>query len=146
MLLGDAAFALMHYLAMFAVIAILVGQLMVCQGALDSDAVRRLSRLDLAYLIAALFAVATGLLRAFLGAKGWSFYSGNPFFWAKVGTFVVIGLLSIPPTLTFARWRKTGVTPYPDETAGVRKFISWQTRLLPLLPVFAVLMARGIGS
>jgi putative membrane protein len=139
-MLRDALFALLHHLAIFAFIAALVAELILCNG------VRRLVILDRAYFIAAILAIATGLLRLFFGAKGWPFYVPNPFFWAKMATFMVIALLSVPSTLAFLRWRKTGVTPYPDETTRVRRYISWQTMLLPLLPLFAVLMARGIGG
>jgi putative membrane protein len=144
-MLSDALFALLHFLAIFAVLAALVSELTLCKGALDGDAVRRLGGIDRAYFVAAMLAVATGLARAFFGAKGWVFYADNPFFWAKVATFIAIALLSVPPTVAFVRWRKTGTTPYPDETARVRRYITWQTMLLPLLPLFAVLMARGIG-
>src|SRR3546814_6435007 len=30
----------------------------------------------------------------------------NPWFHAKIGLFIIIGLCSIPPTLAFLRWRK----------------------------------------
>jgi putative membrane protein len=145
-MLRDALFALVHHLAIFALIATLVAELILCKGALDANGVRRLVMLDRAYFIAAILAITTGLLRLFLGTKGWPFYVANPFFWAKMATFLVIALLSVPPTIAFLRWRKTGVTPYPDETNRVRRYISWQTMLLPLLPLFAVLMARGIGA
>ncbi|MBI3901436.1 MAG: DUF2214 family protein [Nitrosomonadales bacterium] len=144
-MLSDALFAFLHFAAIFAVVAILSCQLIFCKGTLDTASVRRLAGLDRAYMIAAILAVATGLLRAFAGAKGWSFYSTNPFFWAKIATFIAIGLLSIPPTITFIRWRNNGTQPNADEVARVRRYISWETMLLPLLPLFAVLMARGIG-
>lgn len=145
-MIGDALLALFHYLAIFAVVATISAELILCKGALDSDDVRYLGVLDRVYFLAAMLALASGLLRAFLGAKGWSFYAANPFFYAKITTFVAIGLLSIAPTLAFLRWRRTGVTPYPDETARVRRYVMWQTMLLPLLPLFAVLMARGVGA
>ena len=33
-----------------------------------------------------------------------SFYLGNPFFWAKMSAFGVIGLLSIAGTIRYQRW------------------------------------------
>lgn len=145
-MLGDALLALLHYLSIFAVVAVIVAELVLCKGVLDPATVRRLSGIDRVYPIAALLALATGFARVFLGPKGWWFYGANPFFWAKLGVFIAIGLLSIPPTIAFIRWRKSGVAPTAAETAGTRRYISWQTMLLPLLPVCAVLMARGIGA
>ncbi len=41
-----------------------------------------------------------GFSRAVYAAKGWAYYSHNLLFWAKIGTFAVIGLLSIAPTMS----------------------------------------------
>jgi putative membrane protein len=54
-----------------------------------------------------------------------------------------VGLLSIPPTLAFRRWRRAA----PDEAAvgGVRRLLRLEVGLLLLIPVFAALMARYQG-
>ena len=78
---------------------------MLSRGELDAKAVAMLARVDLWYVGAAAAALATGLCRAFAGAKGWAFYSGDWVFWAKVASFAAVGGLSIPPTLAFRRWR-----------------------------------------
>jgi putative membrane protein len=141
----DALYALLHYFAIFAVVVTLGLELALCRGALDTSTVQRLARIDIAFFVAAMLALATGVLRAVFGIKGWAFYAGNLFFWLKIGTFFVIGLLSIVPTMAFIRWRKAGCVAAANESARVRRFLVIETMLLPVLPLCAVLMARGVG-
>jgi putative membrane protein len=67
------------------------------------------------------------------------------FFWAKIGTFVMIGLLSIPPTPAFIRWRRTSALPTDEAVSKVRRYLWMEMVLFALLPAFAVAMARGYG-
>ena len=50
--------------------------------------------------------LVVGLLRVYYFEKGAAFYFGNAFFIAKLALFIVVGLLSIYPTLEFSAWRK----------------------------------------
>jgi putative membrane protein len=84
------------------------------------------------------------------GAKGWDYYQDQPFFWAKIGAFALIGLISIVPTRTFMRWVKQGggdggVVP-PADVSRARRLVMIETMLVGLLLLFASLMARGIGG
>src|SRR5690606_20467970 len=100
--------------------------------------------------VSALAALATGLLRAFFGAKGSAYYFSNPVFHAKLGVFVLIAVLSIPVTLAYMRWNRTlrsgdGFVP-SGNVRRARLFLWIELILLAALPALAVLMARGIGS
>ena len=59
--------------------------------------------------------------------------------------FLVIGLLSAPPTIAYFRWRRDGA-PSDAEVARVRRFLHAELMLFPLLPIFAAAMARGYGQ
>ncbi|MEJ0097074.1 MAG: DUF2214 family protein [Bauldia sp.] len=64
----------------------------------------------------------------FFGIKGAGFYLPNPIFWAKIAAFLIVGLLSIPPTLKIIRWRiaagdDAGYVPPADEVRAVRRFM-----------------------
>ena len=87
-----------------------------------------------------------GFSRAAFAAKGWVYYAHNGFFWAKIGTFAAIGLLSIAPTIRFIAWRKAGVGPSDEAVAGVRRCLYAEVVLFALLPAFAAAMARGYGK
>ena len=63
--------------------------------------------------------------------------------------FVAIGLISIPPTRCFLRWRRASrkqpFVPPSSEAAYARRFVAVELLLLVLLPFTAVLAARGVG-
>lgn len=145
----DALLAALHYFSIIAVFATLTGELLWLRPALIAQTARALAGLDAAFGIAAGAALASGLARAVWGVKGWAFYAHNPVFHAKVGLFVVIGILSIWPTLMFLRWRRSlrrdpAYTVPPAELKRARRFVMIELHLLVLLPVFAVMMSRGL--
>ena len=141
--------AYLHYLSIVLTGGFLVGELVVCRPGLTSEQARRLAVIDIVFFASALGALATGLLRLFFYAKGVGFYTGNPFFWAKMALYVIIAALSITPTRTFLRWKRAaterGAAPAGDEIAAARRLIHIELGLLALMPLMAVLMARGIG-
>jgi putative membrane protein len=57
----------------------------------------------------------------------------------------MIGLLSIPPTPAFIRWRRTSALPTDEAASKVRRYLWIEMVLFALLPAFAVAMARGYG-
>jgi len=58
----------------------------------------------------------------------------------------VIGLLSVPPTLAFLKWRRAGASPTNEAVAKARRYLWMEVALFPLLPAFAAAMARGYGG
>jgi putative membrane protein len=139
----------LHYLAMILIAGFLVAEIVVCRPSLEAEQVRLLPRLDVVFFAAALLALVTGLLRLFFYAKGVAFYLPNPFFIAKVLLYIAIATLSITPTMCFLRWRRrlaeSGELPPTAEIATARRLIHVEVALLALIPLMAVLMARGIG-
>lgn len=63
--------------------------------------------------------------------------------------YVIISVISIKPTRTFLRWKRAAAqhstVPAGDEIAAARRLIHIELGLLALMPLMAVLMARGIG-
>jgi putative membrane protein len=141
--------AYLHYLSIILLAGFLVGELVMCRVGMTTEQARRLAGIDAVFFASALAALATGLLRLFFYAKGVSFYTGNPTFWVKMALYVIIAVISIKPTRTFLRWKRTaaerGTAPAGDEIAAARRLIHIELGLLALMPLMAVLMARGIG-
>ncbi len=149
-MLNDALLAYFHHIAAFALVAILFVETALCKPGMTSAQTRQLTRYDLFYGMLAGVLLVAGFARVYLGAKGAAFYWGNPVFHAKVGVFLLIGLLSVPPTLRYFKWGKAlktnpSFTPSVDEIKGTRKFIHIQALLIVVVPLLAALMARGIG-
>ena len=85
-------------------------------------------------------------MRAHVAAKGWDYYSHNAFFWGKVATFAVIGLLSIPPSVSYIRWRRVGIAPSDDQVRSARHYLYGELALIVPLLACAAAMARGYGA
>lgn len=142
----DLVLAIAHHLLVFALFGILFAEFMLVRRDMDLAAVRRVSAIDLGYGALAGLIVVMGFARAAMAAKGWDYYAHNAFFWAKVGVFLAIGLISVPPTIAFIRWRRSEVAPTAAQVAGVRRLIHVEVALFALLPAFAAAMARGYGQ
>jgi putative membrane protein len=146
----DAWLAYFHFFALIGTVSLLVAEALLCRPGMGGEALHRLQRVDIAYAVFAGLALASGVLRVLWGAKGSSFYLSNPVFHAKVGLFVLVGLLSIMPTVRFIVWSKAARqsanhVPPPAAVQTVRRFILAQLAGVAALPLLAVLMARGIG-
>ena len=142
----DLVLAIVHHVLVFSLFGVLFAELVLVRRGVDLATVTRVGRIDLMYGVVAGLIVVVGFSRAIFAAKGWTYYSHNLFFHLKVATFVVIGLLSIPPTLAYIRWRRAGLTPTDAQVAGVRGWLWAEMALFALLPAFAAAMARGYGE
>jgi putative membrane protein len=142
----DLILACLHHLLIFGIFALILCELLMLKPGIDLAGLRRVSRVDLMYGIAAALIVIVGFCRAIFAAKGWYYYSHNAWFWAKLGTFGVVGLLSIGPTLALGRWRNSGAAPSDSDLESVRRILHYELTLFLLLPLFAAAMARGFGE
>jgi putative membrane protein len=142
----DLVLAILHHFFVFALFAVLFAEFVSVRRGMDVSAVTRIVAIDAWYGVLAALILIVGFSRAIFAAKGWEYYAHNAFFWAKIGTFVVIGLLSIPPTLAFLRWRRKSTSPTDADVVKVRPYLWVQVALFPLLPAFAAAMARGYGG
>ena len=142
----DLMLAIGHHLLIFSLFGVLVAELIAVRRGMDVAAVARVSAIDLWYGILAGLIIAVGFSRAVFAAKGWMYYQHNGFFWAKLATFAVIGLLSVPPTVAYIRWRRADAAPTDAQIATARGFLWAEVVLFALLPAFAAAMARGYGA
>jgi len=146
----DAVLAYLHFSAIFVLFGFLTAEAMLIRRDLDAAAIRLLGRLDLWYFGAAFAVLVTGMLRLAAGAKGADFYLSAWPIYVKVGLFLVVGGISIKPTLAFVRWRREleGDPAWrvpADEQRRMRKLIMAEIHLAALIPLFAVIMSRGLG-
>ncbi|HWD27944.1 MAG TPA: DUF2214 family protein [Rhizomicrobium sp.] len=143
----DLVLAAAHHVLIFALAGIIAYEFAVVRPGIGAADIRRVGRVDIWYGILAALILAVGFTRAIFAAKGWAYYSVNAFFWAKIGTFALVGLLSIVPTVQLVRWRSAVAKDpsfVPDVTLS-RRFIWAEAILFALIPIFAAAMARGYG-
>ena len=147
----DLVLAIAHHLLIFALAGVLTFEIAVLRKGLSAKDITRLSRVDIWYGILAAAIIVVGFSRVFFAAKGWAYYSVNYFFWGKIGSFALVGILSIWPTVAIIQWRralnaKPSFLPEPGAIARLRRFL-W-AEALPFIPILAcaALMARGYGE
>jgi putative membrane protein len=148
---SDLLLAIVHHVLVFALAGVLAFEIGTVSAGMKGSEIRRVGRVDTWYGILAGIIVVVGFVRATAAAKGWAYYSVNVFFWLKIATFLVIGLLSIQPTIAIIRWRRAlaaNAAFAPDAAAigNVRRFLWAEALLFLLLPIFAAAMARGYGE
>jgi len=146
----DLLLAFAHHGLVFALLALLAAELAIVARGVRSADIRTLASLDGFYGMSAMAIIAIGFGRVFLGAKGAAFFLHNPVFWAKLGFFLVVGLVSARPTIRFVRWKRAlqadpGFAPAPGEVAAVRRWIATELVLFVPIPLLAAAMARGYG-
>ena len=147
----EAILAYLHLLAILTMVVFIASEAALCRVEwLNAAVVERLARVDMVYGIAAVAVLLTGIARTLWGVKGTAWYWTNPLLHLKLGLFIVVGVLSIFPTLNYLRWRKAlragGTLPSDVEVKKTRKLVMIQAHLIAVIPLAAVFFARGFGS
>ena len=141
-------FAFLHHLCAFTLVSAVAIEFALIRGELTLSSARRLQLTDLVLGVAAGALLAIGLLRVFFFEKGASYYFHSQAFMAKLSIFIVIGLLSIIPTMEFLSWRgalKAGQVPVIDAKKRrlVTAVIHGELLGIVIILLCAAIMARG---
>lgn len=154
-----AVTAALHYFALAIGFASVVARGNSLRALLRASAVERKEILkglflaDTIWGIAALLWMVSGLLRAFGGLeKGTAYYLANHLFLFKLGLFLFIFALEIPPMITFIKWRisvKKGHVPVKVDNKTFLQRL-WlmnfvECVLVVVIILVASFMARGFG-
>jgi putative membrane protein len=147
----EAILAYLHILAILTMVVFIASEAALCRVEwINKAVIERLARVDMVYGMAAVLVLATGVARTVWGVKGTSWYWTNPLLHVKLTLFIVIGIVSIFPTLTYMRWRKavraSGALPAEAEVRKTRRLVMIQAHLIAVIPLFAVFLARGFGK
>ena len=146
----DLILAVLHHWLVFSIAALLAAEFALVRPGISRRYLKLLGRIDSFYGVLAGAIVIVGAARVYFGLKGWEYYIYNHVFWAKMGAFVIVGLLSVPPTLRFIRWNRAAAAEadyaVPDaEISAMRRYLWLETLVLALVIIFAAMMARGYG-
>jgi putative membrane protein len=147
----EALLAYAHILAILTLVVFISSEAALCRTEwMNAKVVERLGRVDMIYGIAAGLVLLTGLARTWWGIKGAGWYWTNGLLHLKLTMFIVVGLISIKPTIVIRRWNKalkaTGALPAEAEVRSTRKLVMIQAHLIALIPLVAVFLARGFGA
>ena len=147
---SSALFAFLHHAAAFLLVAVVMVELVLMRGEITVATARTLLRMDSVYGVSAMVLLIVGFIRVFYTEKGAAYYFHSAPFLAKLVLFLIVGLLSIVPTVKFLGWRKAvkaGQAPAVDDATRrrIRMIVHIELTLLFLIMLCAALMARGIG-
>lgn len=133
-----------HFVGIFIMFAALFGVHLLLRPQIDKQTLKKLVVLDMVYGSFALFVLAMGLTLWLWVGKPSAFYNTNWILHLKVSLFVLVGIISVVPTLFFIKQRELQA-----ELIEVPKRIITIVRIelciLVVIPLLAVLMAHGVG-
>jgi len=141
-------FAFLHHLCAFTLVSAVAIEFVLIRSELTLASARRLQVTDLVLGTAAGALLVVGLLRVFFFEKGASYYFHSYAFLTKFSLFIVIGLLSIIPTMEFLSWRGA-LTAGQVPAIGARKLrlvtavIHSELLAIVIIVLCAAIMARG---
>ena len=141
-------FAFLHHLCAFTLVAAVAIEFTLIRQELTLSSARRLQVTDAVLGVAAGALLIIGLLRVFYFEKGASYYFHSHAFLTKFSLFIIIGLLSIIPTMEFLSWReeiKAGEVPVMDakQRRRVTMIIHSELAAIVVILLCAAIMARG---
>jgi putative membrane protein len=140
--------AFLHHVAAFALVAAIAVEFVLLKGELTLWSARRLQVTDMVLGIAAGVLLVVGLARVVWFEKGAAYYFANHAFLTKLTLFIVVGLLSIVPTLEFLAWRKAvqgGQVPVvaAAKLKRVRMIVHIELAAIVGIVLCAAIMAKG---
>ena len=139
----------LHFISILLVYATVFAEFIMLSRTLRRKKLSFLAKIDGVYGIASIFVVGAGMAMWFgfdagLGFKPTAWYMVNPIFHLKYGLFVVVGILSIWPSIFFMRQRKGDQEEEIQIPNYLRTIVRVELIILSLIPILAVLAAAGI--
>ena len=146
----NAGMAYAHYLSFMICFAALALERKILKVSPNREEAVTMVVVDVVYGLAGLVLLISGILRVLYFGQGSDFYTHNPLFWIKVGIFIIVGSLSLYPTITYILWavplRKGELPVVEADLVGRLGFVlNIELVGFALIPLFATLMSRGIG-
>ena len=138
-----------HILFVIVIFCCLVAELILVSDRITFSTMSKLSKIDGLYGLAAVIVVITGFLNWMKFGKGYDYYSNNSLFTIKFSLFIIVGLLSLYPTILLAKLKKRHKKERPEvirlpKSSAIRKVIILELGIMALIPLLAELMANGI--
>jgi putative membrane protein len=134
-----------HFLGILAIASSLVAEHLLIKPSLTRREIGRLATIDGIYGVGALLVLGCGLGMWLGGFKNADYYTQNPVFHTKLTLFVIMGILSIWPTVFFLKQRKGNA----DEVVAIPKrivmFLRIELLIVFVMPLLATGVARGVG-
>lgn len=142
--MADIIVRYLHFIGIIFLSATLIFEYFLLKENMSNENFKRVCRIDAIYGLSALIVLIAGSLLWFVVGKEASFYTSNLLFHIKLTLFLLIGILSISPTIYFIKNRNTqeSIISVPRK---IITFVKIEVLLLLLIPLLATLVANGYG-
>lgn len=145
----DALLAYLHFAAILTAVVFVASQAALCRPEwLNAAVVPRLARVNTIYLVALVLILASGAARAQWGAKGPEWSWAQPLLHLKLGLTALMLAMAAGPTRRYAAWASRlaagGALPDAAEVRATRRSVMIASHLMLVIPLAAVLLARGL--
>jgi putative membrane protein len=147
---NSALLAYGHYVFIILATMLLTFERVTVAPAMSVEQEKSLVLADAAYGMVGAFLAATGYFRVVTG-KGWEYYAHEPLFWVKIAAAGLLAGLSLFPTIIYIQrgsklFQNEDIAPMSEALATrVRKVLNAELSAVLSIPLFATLMARGVG-
>lgn len=142
--MGEVFARYFHFIGFIALFAAVTAQHLMLKNSVDRVWLQKAGTLNKVYAIGGVIAVIAGLTLWMAVGKPASFYSGNWVFHLKITLVVVVGVLSVIPTLFIKRQLKT-TEPSTMVPKKVTMVLRTELLLLAIIVLLANFMAQGYG-
>ncbi len=137
----------LHFISVFAIVGAILAEQFLVSRTMTRREISRISIVDGIYGIGAILVLLAGFMLWFKVGKGEAFYTKNWIFHAKLSLFVLLGVLSIFPTIFFMKHRKANISAtLIDVPTYIIVLIRIELAIIIIMPLLATLMSIGIGS
>jgi putative membrane protein len=135
----------LHFIGLLLVVATVFAEAVLLKKVLKRSVVQTLFKIDGIYGLSALIVVGAGLYLWFGIGKPADYYSSNPIFITKVVLFLVVGILSIWPTVFYFKNRKGSIDDEVNVPTHISFILKVELFILFIIPLLATSMAQGVG-
>ncbi|MBS0293363.1 MAG: DUF2214 family protein, partial [Proteobacteria bacterium] len=145
----EALLAYAHIMAFLMLATFMTSETALCRKDwINSAVVHRLVWVNLLTLVSGLLVLLTGLARTWWGVKGPGWYWSQPLLHAKLALLLMMLALALAAGRRYRRWRDAldagAGMPAEHELRATRRLVMWAAHLMVVVPLLAVLLARGV--
>lgn len=140
----------LHFIGIFLVVGSLFAEAWMLKAIMNRAQLKRLGNVDGIYGLASMITVAAGLILWLSDiGKPAEFYHENGLVYLKLAIFTLVGLLSIYPTVFFAKQKqskkKTDGEEEVEMPKNIKTIVIIELILVFTIPFLAAMMAQGIS-
>lgn len=135
-----------HFIAVFAIVGAIFSQQFLISKSMSRLEIKRIAKVDAIYGLGALLALVAGLTLWFWVGKPAMIYTRNWLFHSKLTLFIILGILSIYPTIFFLKNRKgQDLDTYIEVPRSVILLLRLELIILIIIPALASFSSLGFG-